>query len=79
MKPMLAARPSGVADLRFPMFGSFKYDGIRALVHNSSLCSRRLTPIRNEFLRKRFSGLLQLDGELYLPPDFGDFHMGSGS
>lgn len=80
MKPMLAARPENLKDLSFPLLGSFKLDGIRALVLDGRLVSRRLTGIKNLALQRFYGGeqFNGLDGELFLPARFGDFHKGSG-
>ena len=79
MRPMLAGKPTSLKDLRFPLIGSPKYDGIRALVQDT-LLSRRLTPIKNTALRIAFGSheFEGMDGELFLPLHLGDFHTGSG-
>jgi len=79
MRPMLAGKPGSLKDLRFPLIGSPKYDGIRALVQDT-LLSRRLTPIKNTYLRLTFGRheFEHMDGELFLPLHLGDFHTGSG-
>lgn len=65
MRPMLAATTDG-KNLKFPLLGSAKFDGIRALVMNSVVVSRNLKPIPNEKVqrlwgKKKYNGL---DGEL---------------
>lgn len=65
MRPMLAATTDG-KNLMYPLLGSAKFDGIRALVMNGVVVSRNLKPIPNEevqrkFGKKKYDGL---DGEL---------------
>lgn len=65
MRPMLAATTDGT-NLEYPLLGSAKFDGIRALVMNSVVVSRNLKPIPNEKVqrlwgKKKYEGL---DGEL---------------
>jgi DNA ligase-1 len=64
-KPMLAASklPSVI---RFPVYASFKIDGVRAMVRDSMLLSRSLKPIPNEAIQTLLgTPLLEgLDGEL---------------
>lgn len=66
MKPMLAATIESLNDLAFPLYGSPKLDGIRALVINGVLMSRNLKPIPNLYIQRtlplnRMNGW---DGEL---------------
>lgn len=68
MKPMLAATIEDTVLLDFPLIASPKLDGIRALVKDGILVSRKLKPIPNahvQFLygRPEFEGL---DGELIM-------------
>lgn len=65
MKPMLAA-PSDGHDLRYPIIGSPKLDGIRALIINGVVMSRSLKPIPNKYVQSLFgnSKLNGFDGEL---------------
>lgn len=65
MRPMLAATTDG-KNLSYPLLGSAKFDGIRALVINGVVVSRNLKPIPNEKVqrlwgKKKYEGL---DGEL---------------
>lgn len=69
LRPMLAARELSEANahlLRFPLWGSYKLDGIRALVTEQGVVSRTLKPIRSTFVQNKFWSELQigLDGEL---------------
>jgi len=67
-KPLLAATVVNPEYIRFPVLGSPKLDGIRALVPEGNLVSRRLRPIDNIHTRTWFSQpeLEGLDGELIL-------------
>ena len=65
IRPLLAATIEDFKVLRFPLFASYKLDGIRAIVHQGQLYSRSLKPIRNKFTQERFKGLPEgYDGEL---------------
>lgn len=64
-RPMLAATTDG-SNLMYPLLGSAKFDGIRALVRGGVVVSRNLKPIPNEEVqrlwgKKKYEGL---DGEL---------------
>lgn len=64
-RPMLAATTDG-NNLSYPLLGSAKLDGIRALVRGAVVVSRNLKPIPNERVqrlwgKKKYEGL---DGEL---------------
>lgn len=64
-KPMLAS-PADFSILKYPLFASPKLDGIRAVVLDSKLVSRKLLPIPNKHIfaqlsHAEFNGL---DGEL---------------
>lgn len=66
MKPLLAATIEDINKLAYPVLVSPKLDGIRALVINGVLVSRKLKPIPNRhvqamFGKDEFNGL---DGEL---------------
>jgi DNA ligase-1 len=68
-QPMLGSpvRPAQLAELKYPVLVSPKYDGIRALVlPGSRLVSRKLKPIENLELRELFGrrALVGCDGEL---------------
>lgn len=68
MKPMLAATVNRLEELRFPLIASPKLDGIRALVLDQTLRSRKLRPIDNPRIRQRYElpELEGMDGELIL-------------
>jgi DNA ligase-1 len=67
--PMLAAKIKNISKLRYPLYGSIKYDGIRATMQKGRLLSRTLKPIPNQNVQKLFSHLPDgFDGELM----FGD-------
>ena len=74
-RPMLC--PNEEVDLdniKYPMFASYKLDGIRCIFHPElGMVSRSLKPIQNKQLQERFKHILEwcifqneiLDGELY--------------
>lgn len=68
MRPMLAATVNHLEELRFPLIASPKLDGIRALVLDQTLRSRKLRPIDNPRIRQRYElpELEGMDGELIL-------------
>lgn len=68
MKPMLAV--DAPAELSYPLYASPKIDGVRAVIHNGSLLSRKLKLIPNAVVQgmlahKEMNGL---DGELTVGP-----------
>ena len=66
-KPMLASKVKDLALLKYPLFASPKFDGIRALTIDGILLSRTFKPIPNDAIRKAAEGLPNnLDGELIL-------------
>src|SRR5271157_1787110 len=68
-KPMLASPIEDMSKLKYPLYASIKYDGIRATMQNGQLVSRTLKPIPNKNIQKMFAHLPEgLDGELM----FGD-------
>jgi len=75
-KPMLA--PNDKVDLnkiKYPIFASYKLDGIRCLFIKGEMLSRSLKPIQNKQLKEKFQPLIDyskehdciLDGEIYSP------------
>jgi DNA ligase-1 len=64
--PMLASPVGNVACLRFPLLGSYKIDGFRAIVRNGVVMSRNLKPISNRHVQALFgkAELEGFDGEL---------------
>lgn len=64
LKPMLAAKCSDVSSLRFPVVGSPKLDGVRAIVIGGVVMSRSLKPIPNAEVQRRFGHAEGYDGEL---------------
>lgn len=67
MKPLLSATLTDIKQLdgRYPLMGSPKLDGIRALIYKGAVVSRNLKPIPNEHVQHLFSHLPQgMDGEL---------------
>jgi DNA ligase-1 len=69
-KPMLAATCHDFAALKFPLYGSLKLDGVRALITKDGIFSRSLKLIPNMAVQRLFTGpdLDGLDGEFI----FGD-------
>lgn len=68
-KPMLAAPIEDMSKLKYPLYASIKYDGIRATMQGGQLLSRTLKPIPNKNVQKLFAHLPEgFDGELM----FGD-------
>jgi DNA ligase-1 len=64
---MLAGDLDGcIDDLRYPLLGSYKLDGVRAIVNGGRILSRKLKGIPNAFVRHQLRDpLLEgLDGEL---------------
>lgn len=64
MKPLLAATPEKLEQLKFPLLASPKLDGFRAIIQNGTVYSRRLKPIPNKYIQEKFSHLSNHDGEL---------------
>lgn len=62
-KPMLAD-PADLKLLRFPVLGSPKIDGVRAVILDGVVTSRSLKPIPNPHVQAMFGRLKFLDGEL---------------
>lgn len=64
--PMLAYQKyPDITKLKYPLLGSTKLDGLRALVKGGQLVSRTLKPIPNRYAQKLFAGLPEgTDGEL---------------
>jgi len=57
LKPMLAATITGaegksLSDLKYPVYASYKLDGIRCLIVDNKVVSRTLKEIPNEHIRK---------------------------
>ena len=64
MKPLLSAKLEDIKALKYPLFASPKYDGIRALVINGKVYSRTLKLIRQPEVQRLYSNLEGMDGEL---------------
>jgi DNA ligase-1 len=66
MKPMLAATLRRPEDIRFPVMGSPKLDGVRCLIIDGVAMSRSFKPIPNAYVQHLFGReeLNGLDGEL---------------
>lgn len=72
-RPMLAEH-ADMNNIKFPVMASPKLDGIRAVVLNGQLLSRKLKPIPNRYTRKLFEhkSLEGLDGELIVGSPCGE-------
>jgi DNA ligase-1 len=70
-RPMLAMREPP-EQITYPLLGSFKLDGFRALV-GDALYTRKLKIVRNNYTQRTFgrSKLLGFDGELIVGPPAG--------
>lgn len=62
-KPMLACE-ANLENLNYPVVASPKFDGIRAIVINGVVMSRKLKPIPNRAVQEMFKHLEHHDGEL---------------
>lgn len=74
---MLAAKFDGYhSSLKFPLFASYKLDGIRAHVAGGRVLSRTNKPIPNNHVQALFGQFEHFDGELILgsPTDSGVFN-----
>lgn len=72
-RPLLAQNAE-LGLVKYPVLGSYKLDGIRALVKDGKLVSRKLLPIPNSHIRALFERieLDGLDGELIAGQPFGE-------
>lgn len=61
MQPMLSATVEDINDLKFPLYGSPKLDGVRALVIDGKLMSRNLKPIPNLHIQRSLP-LVRMNG-----------------
>jgi DNA ligase-1 len=66
MKPMLAARDAKIEELRYPLLASPKLDGVRAIVLDGAVVSRKLESFPNPHVHRLFGDvkLNNFDGEL---------------
>jgi DNA ligase 1 len=74
-KPMLAPNEKiDINTIQYPIYSSYKLDGIRCLFVDGEMLSRSFKPIRNKVLQEKFANLkayskankIILDGELYM-------------
>ena len=67
-RPLLSGSLKNFSKIKFPVIGTPKLDGIRALVIDGKLVSRNFKPIPNNFTRHFFESTLSdgMDGELML-------------
>jgi len=64
LKPMLAATLEDIKSLRFPIYASYKLDGVRATIQNGLVLSRNLKPLPNMEVQGMFGHLESCDGEI---------------
>ncbi len=76
MRPMLASPVDDINKLRYPVIGSPKIDGIRAILTENGLVSRTLKPFPNKYINEMWKEIARknpqmigLDGELCAGPD----------
>lgn len=66
LKPMTAMKVTD-ADIRFPVYASYKLDGIRAFIHESVVKGRSMKALPNWYVQRLFSSLpAGTDGELIM-------------
>lgn len=61
--------------LKFPVLATFKYDGIRCIIKDGNVLSRKLKPIPNNHVRKKLKEIdvdYNLDGEIICRGTFND-------
>lgn len=77
-KPLLAEPVENLDALRYPLYASPKYDGIRCIIINGVATSRSLKPIPNRFIQSVLArhDLNGLDGELMVNGSFQDVTSG---
>jgi DNA ligase-1 len=77
-KPLLAETADDLGSLRYPLYASPKYDGIRCVILNGVATSRSLKPIPNRFIQSILArhDLNGLDGELMVNGNFQDVTSG---
>jgi len=64
---MLASKATDLSALKYPLFASYKLDGVRAFISEGNVWSRKFKPIPNKYVQEKFSKLpSNLDGELIL-------------
>jgi len=73
-KPMLACSTQpNLEELTYPIYASFKLDGIRCTTPNDQVLSRKLKPIPNKFIQKKLARMpAGFDGELMVKGNFSD-------
>lgn len=73
-QPMFACSTQpDITKLSYPLYASFKLDGIRCVTPNDKVLSRKLKPIPNKFIQKKLQGLpVGFDGELMVSGNFNE-------
>ncbi len=72
--PMFACSTQpDITKLSYPLYASFKMDGIRCVTPNGHVLSRKLKPIPNKYIQKLLKDLpYGLDGELMIAGNFNE-------
>ncbi len=72
--PMLAcSKQPDLTKLTYPLYASFKLDGIRCVTPEDQVLSRKLKPIPNKYIQSQLSGMpVGFDGELMVKGSFND-------
>jgi DNA ligase 1 len=73
-QPMLACpiEEEDLPNLTYPIYAQYKYDGIRCIIKDGKVLSRKLKPIPNKWIREEMLSLFKdskdiFDGELIFP------------
>jgi DNA ligase 1 len=62
-----------ITKLSYPLYASFKLDGIRCATPEDKVLSRKLKPIPNRFIQKKLQGMpVGFDGELMVRGNFNE-------
>ncbi len=72
--PMFACSTQpDITKLCYPLYASFKLDGIRCVTPDDKVLSRKLKPIPNKFIQKKLQGMpVGFDGELMINGNFNE-------
>lgn len=70
MKQPMLADPANLEKIQFPVFASHKLDGMRAVIKDDMVLSRKMKPLPNSFIQDQLghAALNGLDGELCVGP-----------
>lgn len=72
--PMLACSTQpNLEDLNYPIYASYKLDGIRCVTPTNQVLSRKLKPIPNKYIQQKLKGMpVGFDGELMIEGNFNE-------